>query len=825
MEDLQEDITEEKIDYQAIFFKLFRRWYLFLITLIIAIISIYFYNKTATTIYQNNTTLKITTDNDMYKTSEDIRDGFGLFSNDQNIENEMVILKSYSLVNQTVKQLNLEVTYYDNNALWKSYEIYLNSPVKVQFDSTIAQPVYSRFNITILSDKTYQLDVDEQDVRLYNYSKESREGIIPVLKINKTFQFGQMVTYKDIRFTIVRDSLYFSPEQIDNQLYFNFNEYEALTAQYRARLAIAPINEDASILDISMSSDNAQKIVAFLNKLTQNYIDRNLNKKNQIATNTIHFIDEQLNIITDSLHIAENLLQDFRRSRKVMDLSFQAQRIFDKMQELENQRAVLLVNSKYYDYIKNYFEKNDDISDIAVPSSMGIKDPILNSLIMKLIDLNTKRKRILTYSTENSPPVKEIDSEIENTKDAIFENIRTLVNQSTISINDIDKRLTELTNQINKLPKTERELFGIERQFKLNDAIYTYMLQKRAEAQIAKASNLPDSEVIDKSRLSNTGVIKPQPKINYLISIFIGLVIPAVFVYFMDILNFRLIEKKDIEAITNKPILGFIAHKNEKQAVNIVAAERRSEVAENFRSIRTNLAFFADTKKEKTILVTSSLAKEGKSFNSINLSSILALSKKKVILLGFDLRKPSINKDLDKKNKSGISNIYKDKSTIEQAIQVVNVDEETSFDFIPSGPLPPNPSELIAGEKTNALFDELKKKYDYIVIDTPPVGVVSDALLLMKYSDINIYIVRQNRTPKKVFANVISNLDSNKIENITILMNDVKTVGRNKKYSYGYSYGYGYGYGYYNSDFEDDSDETNTGRRKKGGLFKRFRKK
>ena len=323
-------------------------------------------------------------------------------------------------------------------------------------------------------------------------------------------------------------------------------------------------------------------------------------------------------------------------------------------------------------------------------------------------------------------------------------------------------------------------------------------MHRRAEAQILRASNTPDNEILDEARLVRTNKISPRTSMNYLIALILGLLIPALYLFLKDFFNVSISDRKDVEKITKYPIIGQVAQSSDKDPM-VVINNPKAPIAESYRSIRTNIEFITQGKPKSVILVTGDMQSIGKTFNSINVASIYALYGKKTVLLGFDMRKPKLFQEFGLNNNVGISSFLSNKEPIDNVIQPSN--HIPTLDVITSGPIPPNPAELIASEKCNEFFDLLKERYDYIIIDTPPLGLVTDAFLLMRYSDVNLFIVRQGVTNKNIFGSIIKDLEDRGF-NTSIVINGIETnkgYGYGKRYGYGYGYAYGYGYGRYGS--------------------------
>lgn len=404
-----------------------------------------------------------------------------------------------------------------------------------------------------------------------------------------------------------------------------------------------------------------------------------------------------------------------------------------------------------------------------------------------------------------------LNLKIQKVVDAIKENVNQSINTTNLNIKDIDARISDEENNLQKLPITERQLLNIQREFDINNDIFTFLLQKRAEAGIAKASNISDNKVIDAARPENAYQISPKRTKNYITAIFIGSIIPLIIIVLAEYFNTRITDLKELEKLKNCNVIGTIGH-NDMLSDLPVFENPKSALSESFRSLRTNLQYLLPEKDEKVIMLTSAISGEGKTFCAINLAIILAMSNKKCVLVGLDLRKPKIHKLFNLSNDVGLSTFLINRNTKDEIIKTTNIN---NLYIVTSGPIPPNPAELLETDKMQVFIEDLKKEFDFIILDTPPITIVTDAFLASKYVNATILVIRQNLSSKNVLylANDISGKDN--LKKLNILVNDIKIpsyYGYSYKYGYRYGYGYGYGNSYYNynQEYYGDSKQSST---------------
>ncbi len=799
----QQNKEEQSVDIKQVIFIFLNHWYLFLIFAVVALAVGFIVNRYSTRVYQTSGTVLIKDGKNEYDPTA-IMTSMSYGSMNTSIDNEIAILTSYSLSDRVVKKMGIEVTYFEKGRI-ATKEIYKNTPFLVEFERSTPQAVGLTYEISFLDNNRIHLHAEGEGLNKYDFILCQSAESNPYAKIDISGEYaeGEWIDNGYNRIRITKTEL-FNPETTrDQKLLFRLNSYPSLVSQMSS-FSVSPISKQASVASVSMKGTNKVKIVEFVNLLMNEYVARGLEKKNLVSDNTIKFIDNELSGIQESLSQAETELKDFRQQNDLMNLDLQANQVYTNLQSLERERAEIAVNVKIYKRLQDYIRVQiDDPENLAAPSTMGINDPLLNQLAHDLVALSqTKATKLLTQ-TEQHPEILKLNEQIVTTKRALLENVNNLVNNAQMSLNEIERRIGILEAKQRSLPSKQQQLINYQRNFDFTDETFKYLMNRRAEAQILKASNTPDNEILDEARLERTYLIKPRSSMNYLIALIIGLLIPALYLFLKDFFNVSITDRKDVEKLTRYPIIGMVAQNNSKDPL-LVVNNPKSPVSEAFRSIRTNVEFITQSKLPCCVMVTGDTQSIGKTFNSINIASIYALYGKKTVLLGFDMRKPKLFQEFGINNNIGLSSYLSNRESLDSIIQPSG--KIPALDIITSGPIPPNPSELIASTKCDELFTELKKRYDYIIIDTPPIALVTDALLLMRYSDANLFIVRQGVTNKNAFGTIIKDLEDRDMR-FSIIINGIQAE-KGYGYRYGgekYGYGYGYGYGYVNSDYYGES--------------------
>lgn len=795
---------EDTIDIKKFVFKILSNWYWFVFTISVAVFAAWLVNRYTDPVYTLKSTMIIQDkENTLQGGIEGILEEQGIFrrSRKKVVENEIAILKSFTIAKRAIEELpDFHISYFSQGRI-RTVESYKSSPFTVVIDTTHKNLTEKPIDVKLLSNQECQISFTENDktkkVKLkYNDWYEDDNYRFKVLPgFEDESKLNDNISY----FFIIRDTL-------------------RLIEQYRSKLNITTTDKKSTILELSSSGLVARKEMDFLNKLMEVYVQKGLEEKNQIAINTIYFIDEQLGDISDSLAQTENRLSDFRQTNKLLDISQEGSILYQKIERIQSEKAVLILKNKYYNYLLEYISKDRDFSDVMAPSVLDINDLMLNGLITDLTTLYKERNNYNYTTNKTNPGVELVNFKIKNTLAALEENIRNILKNNEISISEVDRRMAMADAEMAKLPTTEKELIGIKRRYKLNDDIYTYLLTKRAEAGIAKASNVPDNKILDHARDNAAQQVSPKRSLNYIIAIILGILLPVIVIVIVDFFNDKIIERKDIESQTDIPILGEVGH-NTKSTEMVVFERPKSSIAEAFRTLRTNLLYFNIDRKDPNIIIsiTSTISGEGKSFCAINLASVFAIGDKKTLLMGIDLRKPKLHRELGLENMKGLSTYLAGTHSLDEVIVPTH---QNNLFFLPAGPVPPNPAELIETRKMELLIEELKQRYDVIIMDTPPIALVTDALLLTKFSQVNLFVLRQNYSRRNMIKLINEVYRERGFKNIGILINDISVQGYYGynyygsygygKYSYRYGYGrYGYGSGYGSGYYDDDADNGN----------------
>ncbi len=777
---------EKTINVKLWLWRFVHHWYFFVLSLLIAFGIALLVVRTTPKVYRVSSTLLLR-DNSHPATqngSQDFIKEMDIFTLKSEQADEIGVLTSVSNVQRVLSYLDFGVTYSEQKVL-RSVELYKDSPFVVQIDSAQAQMLNVPIRVEIISPQKFRLHAEAEEAYLY-YPAEKRTALTPLqdVTLELTGEFGKPFQHRYLSATLqLRD---FEAADQEREMYFEIGESKSLAEAYASTLSATPISKGANIIQLSANGTNVEKQADFLNELMRVYIRDEQEKITRVGQRTIEFIDTQLTGVSDSLQRVEGNLQDFRASRNIMDINTASGNFTTQYTQLDNERSKLRTQLGQYELIRDYLRRSTASSTVVAPSSAGIEDPLLNELLSDLSQLNRERSALATTARQSNPVVQNLDSRIENIRATLQENVANLIEANRRSLRQIDQRIGAVQAKINQLPENERQLVNIERNYRLSDNLYNYLLEKRTEAGIALAAQHSEKSILDPARLASRKPVSPDTKKIFILALVAGLALPVALIVVRDSLSDRVMSRQDVEAVTNIPVVGVIAH--DRYAHKATVLEKpKTAVAEAFRSIRIFLQRLTLSADERIIGVTSSVAGEGKSFCAINLAATYAQAGHRVILLDTDLRKSTMKDRFALKGQPGLSAYLQGKCPLEKAIVA---DSTLGFDLLPAGEVPENPLGLIEQPRMSALFKDLRQHYDYIVVDTPPIGLVSEYLVLLPHISYTFYVTRYNYTKVGHLKKINNLYQQHELGKVGILINGVNVK---KAYAYGYyetEYGY-----------------------------------
>jgi tyrosine-protein kinase Etk/Wzc len=789
-------------NYKRIISELVTKWYWFLICLFMALSAAWLYNRYTTTVYSMKASIMIQEEGSTSFWREnrgftgEALQGFG--TSYQGLSNQMIILKSRPVVLRTLNELGFEVSYYHEGNISIS-ENYTDAPFRVVWDRSHPQLIGLDFKLSIYPDRRMKLRATGENIYVFNFELGQGVGSWSQVDIEKDIQSGDTITYPGYCSFVVLLNKGYSYSNTD-EYFFNFKTTDELVNSYRSRLTVSIENWETSIVDITLRDFHQKKGIDFLNKLVEVYRIDNVEKKNQYADQTISFIDFLLHGVSDSLTATENAMLSYQSRHRIVDISSQSGQMLSMKNQLEQEKIGLETQNKYYKYLRKYILDNRDIGSMLAPSSVGINDAMLTGLISEFNKLTVEKSKMADVRI--SPRLSQLNTQMENVKAAMLENIDNIIGQSDQMLADLQSRLSLIEVSVGQIPVTERDLMNIERKNKLNSETYTFLLEKLSEAQIAKAANQPESQVVELA--ASQGMIAPQKKKTYSYALFAGIVPPALIILLLVLLNKKVVSKEDVENLTRLPILNLVFfNKPKEKTVTPVLDKPNSPDSEAYRSLRSKLDLMIKGKAKPVIAVSSTSPGEGKTYTSINIASSYALTKKKTVLLDFDLRNSRINESFGFDAKKGLVSYILGHDTL---ANITFKTKHPNLQIIPAGPIPPNPGEMLMDEKIGKLLAELKTKYDVIIIDSAPIGYVTDLFQVTDQIDSVVFVVRDKYTNRSLLKHALAEIKSYKLKGVGIIINAIKTTGGPfpdyilsyvNGYRYGYSYGYGdYSYGY-----------------------------
>jgi capsular exopolysaccharide synthesis family protein len=768
----QRTSSSSALDFKRVLARAIRFWYLIVLSLVVTLLVSFYKTRYSERVYPVSASIII-------RETQEIGGAEFIYKNaliDQyrNYLNEPYIIRSYPLMEKVVRHLNFHVSFL-REGYFMTTDAYEYMPVRAVWCGQ-RERATGRF--------WFQLQ-DEAHFTLSPYTET------PDFALSTRYALGDSVQIGDI-------AVCFQPwagRPMKNFIKVPFQlvvqNPQAVARSYSSRLKVDWAEQGSGVINLSLTGTNPQKEVDFLRELIHTYQDLDLERKNEAATRTIDFIRSQLAAIQDSLRTVEVQLQRFGGSTRMKDMSTDAQRLYGKLEAFEIQKAELLIRQNYFQYLTEYMRQGAGRMDqVILPSSMGIDDPILSSVLSKMVELQTDIKLMLDPEQPSNPLVQQKLARIGEMKRDVEEAVRTLKSTDKIKMDFIERQLRAAEIQLSSLPVSERQLIAVQRNYSLLENLYVFLMQKLSEAGISKASNT--SDILPVNPPVAGGAISPKPTQNYTTAAIFGLAIPLIIFVLFELINSKVQSKEDIDKMTTIPFIGGVGHNETK--TNLTVRDRpKSGVAESFRAMRSNLNYFTGNKTPQVFMVTSSISGEGKTFTTINLSTVFALSGKKTLIVGADMRRPKIFEDFGCSNEKGLSTYLSGLHELDQVVQLTDID---NLFLVSGGPVPPNPSELLLTDRFSAFIRAALEQFEFVIIDTPPLALVTDAFVISKYVDHTVFVLRQNFSPKQFIRSIDEYYRSGKIKSISILLNDIYKSGLGYGYGQGYAYHYGYSYGY-----------------------------
>ena len=807
---MKEELTNEKlreaddkeIDIQELLFKYLIHWPWFVGAVIVCLIAAYVYLYIATPVYNISATVLIKDDkkggNSNNVAGLDELGLSGLITSSQSIDNEIEVLRSKTLVKEVVNYLNLYVTYQDDDQI-PSKELYKTSPVQVSMIPQEAENLKKNIVIEMVVQPQGSLDVN---VKMRDKEIQKHFEKLPAILPTDQGTLSFFQTKDSISSKKMEEVSY--PVQDVRHITATISQPMNVARGYCENLSIEPTSKTTSVVTLSLKNSSLQRGQDFINQLLEMYNRNTNNDKNEIAQKTAEFIDERIGIISKELGSTEADLETFKRDAGITDLSSDAQIALTSNAEYEKKQVENRTQISLVEDLKKYLGHNEYE---ILPSNVGLKDITLAAQIDRYNEMLIERKRLLRTSTENNPAIINLDTSIRATKANVQATLEGTLQGLFITKADLDREAKRYMRRISDAPGQERQYVSIARQQEIKAGLYLMLLQKREENAIMLAATANNAKIIDDA-IADVIPVSPKRSIIYLAALCLGIAIPVVVIYLIDLTKFKIEGRADVEKLTSVPIAGDIPltdEKNTKEGSIAVFENQNNLMSETFRNIRTNIQFMLQNDK-KVILVTSTVSGEGKSFTSANLAISLSLLGKKVVIVGLDIRKPGLNKVFNLSSKEKGITQYLANPEMDLMSLVQSSDVNRNLYILPGGTVPPNPTELLARDGLDKAIEILKKNFDYVILDTAPIGMVTDTLLIGRVADLSVYVCRADYTHKAEYTLINELYHEKKLPNLCTIIHGVDLKKRKYGYYYGYGkygkhygygkrYGYGYGYG------------------------------
>jgi tyrosine-protein kinase Etk/Wzc len=701
----------------------------------------------------------------------------------QNLTDEIEIMKSTGIAKRIINALNLQTRYYNKGKVKSSLLYPTDSPFRMEIIELKDSSHGFMYEIRFINESSFTLN--NSTTRVY---------------------LGQIIENEVGKIRFVKQPISFTKFGT-NEFLVAWSPVNEIASGVADGFMIAPINDFSSILGITHETENTKLGKDIVNQLMQEYNDATVEDKLRITKYTLQFIDERLDTLQRQLGGVELNLKNFQERNRAINIDQQSVISFNELSQANQTLNEQEVRLQIINYLEDYLADKKNNSK-TVPTQLGIDEASLQTQIQQYNSWVLKRESELETTPAANRLIKDIEVNIESLRQQILENLRNIRQSYIINRNNLIKKTRSAESDISSVPGKTKQLLEITRQRKILEDLYSFLLQKKLETSISSASTISNTKVIEPASSSEVPV-KPERKSLYILAVFLGLAIPSALIFVIELLNDKITSRSAVDRATDVPVLGEVGHSEQSETL-VVSKNSRRYIAEQFRIIRTNLQYIINKIEKPVILITSSFSGEGKSFISTNVGAVIALAGKKTVILEFDIRKPKIVAGLDLNRKSGITNYIVGNTTIQDML--IPIEQVENLYVIPCGPVPPNPAELLLDEKVKELFTHLRQQFDVIIVDSAPIGLVTDAVILSEHADATLYIMRQNYTLKKQIGLINEMYHNKKLPKLVLILNDVRLETGSKRYGYGYGYGYGTNY------FEEETEN-------KRGLFSWLKKR
>ena len=793
------DLELQSFDIKEYLFKVAGYWKLFLIVIVLALIIAKIINSTSQRIYSLKSVITVSDEqNPLFSSSTNIAFNWGGPSD--KVETIITILKSRSHNEKVVKRLNYNIDYLIDGSFRKK-DIYGDAPFKVSLDTLKYQLRGNELKFEFLNNDEVKISIeldDEKNTLINYYTNETKSFVPDNLEFSEIFPVNTMIESPYFNFKISNENALF--DLSDKTYYVRFNNFNNIVKKYQ-KVDVSTLKKGTSIIELSFDGPNKKKIESFINTTVEVLDEDQRRQKIKYALKTQKYIDTLFEVEANNLKNIETDLGDFKQKNKIYNLSIEGSTLLNEVTLLDHESHQIQSKLDYYNNLERYLTNNNvlDSDNIPAPALVDIEDPNIVTSVNNLIVFSKTREALEKKVKSSYPPLIRLNDEIKLERKILLEQIASLKTITRTNLNNINNRISKNNSKLNRLSPKEQKLLNFQRKYNITEANYNYLKQKSYEAGTAIAANVSDIKILDKAKDVGQLPIKPKKPFNYLIALMLGVMMPMLYVLTKETLNNKIQTVEEIEKAYKIPVLGVIGKNRYDKDRLIVNRKPNSTIAESFRALRSNIQFLFDSsQKSKTIIITSSVSGEGKTLCAENMATVFAMSGKKTILVGLDLRKPKMHSDFNADNSIGIVNYLIGEKSLEEVIEKSGID---NLDLITSGPVPPNPSELLISDYATKLFENLKEKYEYIIIDTPPVGLVADALELFKYANAIMYMIRQDYTQRGMPKMIDGKYENGEVKNISYVLNDFEVKNR---YGEGYGYGYGYGYGKYGNGYHNN---------------------